>query len=211
MESLSIIQWALEHLNYFTITLLMMIESSFIPFPSEIVIPPAAYMAATTGEMNVYLVVLFGTLGAVLGALINYFLAVYLGRRLVYRFAQSRLGAMCLLDVEKVQKAEMYFDKHGITSTLLGRLVPGIRQLISIPAGLAKMHLGHFVLYTAIGAGIWNAILGAMGYYFASFVPQDQLHDYVMRNSHTLGYIFIGIAVLFVGYLIYQGVKKKKE
>lgn len=209
MESMTIVQWALEHLNYFSITLLMIIESSFIPFPSEIVIPPAAYKAASTGELNVYLVVLFGTLGAVIGALINYGLALYLGRRLVYRFAESRLGALCLLDQEKVQKAEMFFDKHGIVSTLLGRLVPGIRQLISIPAGLAKMRISRFILFTFIGAGIWNSTLAALGYYAESVVPQEELNSYVLQHSHKFAYFFVFLAIVFIVYLVLKSRKKR--
>ncbi|KGN92003.1 DedA family protein [Porphyromonas canoris] len=211
MDTASLFQWALESLDYFTITLLMIIESSFIPFPSEVVIPPAAYKAAATGELNVYLVVLFGTIGATIGALINYYLALFLGRKIVYRFANSRIGAMCLINEAKVQKAESFFYKNGIISTLMGRLVPGIRQLISIPAGLAKMKLPQFILYTFIGAGVWNAILAAMGYYFASFVPQDKLMDYVMKNSHLLGYIFMGIAAIIVAVLIYKGSKRPSK
>ena len=139
MESVSFIQWCLDHLNYWTITLLMTIESSFIPFPSEVVVPPAAYKAASGNGLNVYLVVLFATIGANIGALINYYLAKWIGRPLVYRFANSRFGHMCLIDEAKIQHAEKYFDDHGAMSTFIGRLIPAVRQLISIPAGLAKM------------------------------------------------------------------------
>ena len=152
MESVAFIQWCLDHLNYWTITLLMTIESSFIPFPSEVVVPPAAYKAAVGDSMNVYLVVLCATLGADLGALINYFLAKWLGRPIVYKFANSRFGHMCLIDEAKVQHAEEYFDKHGALSTFIGRLIPAVRQLISIPAGLAKMKLGTFLLYMMLFA-----------------------------------------------------------
>ena len=139
MESVAFIQWCLDHLNYWTITLLMAIESSFIPFPSEVVVPPAAYKAAVNDEMNVYLVVLFATIGANIGAIINYYLAYWLGRPIIYKFANSRFGHMCLIDEAKVQHAEEYFDKHGALSTFIGRLIPAVRQLISIPAGLARM------------------------------------------------------------------------
>lgn len=212
MESVAFIQWCLDHLNYWTITLLMTIESSFIPFPSEVVVPPAAYKAAVGDSMNVYLVVLFATLGADLGALINYFLAKWLGRPIVYKFANSRFGHMCLIDEAKVQHAEEYFDKHGALSTFIGRLIPAVRQLISIPAGLAKMKLGTFLLYTTLGAGIWNSILAAIGYYLST-VPgietEEQLLAKVTEYSHELGYIFIGIGAFVVGYLIYKGAKKK--
>ena len=206
MESVAFIQWCLDHLNYWTITLLMAIESSFIPFPSEVVIPPAAYKAASgNSELNVYLVVLFATIGANIGALINYYLAYFVGRPIVYKFANSRFGHMCLIDEAKVQHAEAYFEKHGALSTFVGRLIPAVRQLISIPAGLAKMKLSTFLLYTTLGAGIWNTILAAIGYYLQSIVPEDQLMASVTKYSHELGYMFIGLGVLIVGYLIYKG------
>jgi membrane protein DedA with SNARE-associated domain len=208
MESITFIQWCLDHLNYWTITLLMAIESSFIPFPSEVVVPPAAYKAAGgNSELNVYLVVLFATIGANIGALINYFLAYFVGRPIVYKFANSRFGHMCLIDEDKVKHAEAYFEKHGALSTFIGRLIPAVRQLISIPAGLAKMKLSTFLLYTTLGAGIWNAILASIGFYLQSIVPEDQLMETVSQYSHELGYIFIGIGILIVGYLIYKGRK----
>ena len=210
MESL--IQFCLDHLNYWTVTLFMAIESSFIPFPSEAVVPPAAWKAAVSGEMNVVLVVVFATLGALIGAFINYYLAVWLGRPIVYKFANSRLGHMCLIDEAKVQHAESYFDKHGAVSTFVGRLVPAVRQLISIPAGLARMSLGRFVLYTSLGAGVWNAILAALGYYMAS-IPGLQTEEAVMNKvkeySSEIGIVFIALAVFVVAYLAYKGMKKK--
>lgn len=208
MESVTFIQWCLDHLNYWTITLLMTIESSFIPFPSEVVVPPAAYKAAgANSDLNVFLVVLFATIGANIGALINYSLAYFVGRPIVYKFANSRFGHICLIDEEKVKHAEAYFEKHGALSTFIGRLIPAVRQLISIPAGLAKMKLSTFLLYTTLGAGIWNAILAAIGYYLQSVVPEDQLMETVTQYSHELGYIFIGVGVFVVGYLIYKGRK----
>ena len=210
METL--IQFCLDHLNYWTVMLFMTIESSFIPFPSEAVVPPAAWKAAVTGEMNVVLVVLFATLGALIGAFINYYLAVWLGRPIVYKFANSRIGHMCLIDEAKVQNAERYFDEHGAISTFVGRLVPAVRQLISIPAGLARMGLGRFVLYTSLGAGVWNAILAALGYYMAS-IPGLQTEEAVMNKvkeySSEIGVVFIVLAVFIVAYLAYKGLKKK--
>ena len=208
MESVAFIQWCLDHLNYWTITLLMAIESSFIPFPSEVIIPPAAYRAASgNSELNVYLVVLFGTIGANIGALVNYYLAYFVGRPIVYKFANSRFGHMCLIDEAKVKHAEEYFDKNGALSTFIGRLIPAIRQLISIPAGLAKMKLSTFLLYTTLGAGIWNSILAALGYYLQSIVPEDQLLATVKEYSHELGYVFIGVGIFVVVYLIRKGKK----
>lgn len=208
MESVSFIQWCLNNLNYWTITLLMAIESSFIPFPSEVVVPPAAYKAAGgNSDLNVYLVVLFATIGANIGALINYYLAYFVGRPIVYKFANSRFGHMCLIDEDKVKHAEAYFDKHGALSTFVGRLIPAVRQLISIPAGLAKMKLSTFLLYTTLGAGIWNTILAGIGYYLQSIVPEDQLMATVNEYSHEISYIFIGLGAFIVAYLIYKGRK----
>lgn len=210
MESL--IQFCLDHLNYWTVTLFMAIESSFIPFPSEAVVPPAAWKAAVTGDMNVVLVVLFATVGALIGALINYYIAVWLGRPIVYKFANSRFGHMCLIDEAKVQKAEAFFDKHGVLSTLIGRLVPVVRQLISIPAGLARMGIGRFIIYTSLGAGIWNVILAGLGYYMSK-VPGMQTEETVMNKvkeySSEIGMVIIVLVVAVVAVLAYKGLKKK--
>ena len=207
MQSIPFIAWCLEHLNYWVITLLMAIESSFIPFPSEVVVPPAAYMAATTGELNVFLVVVCATLGAIIGALVNYGLARYLGRPLVYRFAESRIGHMCLIDSEKVANAERYFDEHGAVGTFFGRLVPAVRQLISIPAGLARMGLGRFVFYTTLGAGLWNSILAGMGWYIGHYYS-GQLEEKVAQYSGELKIAMLALGVAVVLYFIYKGVKK---
>ena len=208
MESVGFIQWSLDNLNYWTITLLMTIESSFIPFPSEVVVPPAAYKAASTGEMNVWLVIFFSTLGAEFGALINYFLALWLGKPIVYKFANSRFGHMCLIDQAKVETAENFFLKYGVAATLTGRLVPAVRQLISIPAGLAKMNLAKFMLFTAIGAGAWNSVLAGLGYYLESVVPEDQLIATVSEYSHEIGVAIIIAVVAVVAFLVYKGWKK---
>ncbi|KAA6337136.1 Inner membrane protein YghB [termite gut metagenome] len=205
------IQWCLEHLNYWTITLLMTIESSFIPFPSEIVIPPAAYKAAVNDDMNVFLVILFATIGANIGAFINYYLAKWLGRPLIYKFANSRLGHLCLIDESKVKHAEIYFDRHGALSTFIGRLIPAVRQLISIPAGLARMKVSAFFIYTTLGAFIWNSILAAIGYYLSG-VPgienEEQLLAKVNEYSYELGIVFICIGVAVVAFWVYKGLKK---
>ena len=207
MQSIPFIAWCLEHLNYWVITLLMAIESSFIPFPSEVVVPPAAYKAATTGELNVFLVVVCATLGAIIGALVNYGLARYLGRPLVYRFAESRLGHMCLIDSKKVENAERYFDEHGAVGTFFGRLVPAVRQLISIPAGLARMGLGRFVLYTTLGAGLWNSILAGMGWYIGHYYS-GQLEEKVAQYSGELKIAMLALGVAVVLFLVYKGMKK---
>lgn len=209
MQSIPFIAWCLEHLNYWVITLLMTIESSFIPFPSEIVVPPAAYLSAQEGsDLNIFLVIFFATVGALFGALINYGLAYYLGRPIVYKFANSRFGHMCLIDQQKVEAAEEYFDRHGAMGTFIGRLVPGVRQLISIPAGLAKMNMTKFLIYTTLGAGLWNVILAVIGYYLASVVPYEQLDSAVAEYSHHLKIIMLIVGAAAVGYLIYKGWKK---
>lgn len=196
----TLFDWYMANLNYFTIALLMAIESTFLPLPSEIVIPFAAYKAGQ-GDLNVFLVVIAGTIGALSGSLINYTLAYYLGRPIVYKFAGSKLGKIFLLSEERVMHAEEYFIRNGKTSTFIGRLVPGIRHLISIPAGLAKMSLRDFMLYTFIGAGIWNVILAFIGYYL--YAVREQIFPYV-------GHILLGIGVIFVVYLVIKARKKKE-
>ncbi len=209
-DSLSIIQqveqWYDANMNYTNITILMTIESSFIPFPSEIVIPPAAYVASKPeSHLNIFLVVLFGTLGAIIGALINYYLALWLGRPIIYKFADSKLGHLCLLSSEKIKKAEDYFNDHGKVSTFIGRLVPGIRQLISIPAGLAKMNLGSFILYTTLGAGIWNTILAFIGY-----LAHGQA-DLINKYSHELSVIVLALVGLAAIWFIVKALIKRKK
>ncbi|MBP3302736.1 MAG: DedA family protein [Opitutales bacterium] len=206
-----LINWCFEHINYWTVTLFMAVESSFIPFPSEAVVPPAAYKAAA-GEMNLVLVIIFATIGANIGALFNYVLARWLGRPFVYKFANSKLGHLCLVDEEKIRRSETFFEKYGVIATLTGRLVPVIRQFISIPAGLAKMPILPFLLYTTIGAGIWNIILAGIGYYLHSFVPKEQLMEKVFEYSHMIGYSIAGVvAVALVCWILKSLLKKKPE
>ena len=202
-------------MNYASITALMTIESSFIPFPSEVVIPPAVYVASeptsalcATGNypVDVALIVLFGTVGAMLGAVINYLLSMWLGRPIIYKFADSRVGHLLLLSSEKVQKAENYFNDHGKVSTFIGRLIPGIRQLISIPAGLSKMHFGQFMLYTFLGAFIWNTVLALLGY-----IAHGQA-DLINQYSHELSIIILAlvgmVVIYYVGKIVYKRIKK---
>ena len=204
--------WYANNMNYLSITLLMTVESSFIPFPSEIVIPPAAYVAGkedstlhTTDSypINVLLIVLFGTIGAMLGAIINYLLAMWLGRPIIYAFADSKVGHICLLSSKKVKKAEDYFNDHGKVSTFVGRLIPGIRQLISIPAGLSKMNFGQFLLYTFLGAGIWNIVLALLGY--IAHGQMDLIHAY----SHELSIAIMALLAVAVIYFIAKAIIKR--
>lgn len=197
----SIFDWYMANLNYFTVWLLMLIESTFLPMPSEVVIPFAAFKAGQ-GDLNVFLVVIFGTIGALCGSLINYFLSYFLGRPIIYAFADSKVGKLFLLSKEKVIHAEEYFRRNGKSSTFIGRLVPGVRHLISIPAGLAKMNLRDFMLYTFVGAGIWNIILAIIGYYV--YELRDKIFPY-------LGHILLGLGAIFVIYLIIKGIRNKRN
>ena len=200
----------LGNLNYGTVFFLMLLESTVIPVPSEFVVSPAAYHAAG-GNLNVFLVILFATIGADCGATINYLAGYYLGRPIIYRFANSRWGHACLLNQEKVEKSEKYFYDHGIAATITGRLIPGIRHLISIPAGLAKMKYWQFLLYTTLGAGIWNCILAALGWYLHSIVPEDQLTIKIVEYSDYIKVIIMAlIGIAFVYFLVKWYIKRKK-
>ncbi len=200
-----------EHASYFFVFLFMVIESSFIPFPSEVVVPPAAFLACTGRDMNIFVVVLVATAGALVGALINYVLSYALGRPVVYAFADSRLGHACLIDREKVVHAEEYFDRHGAVSTFVGRLIPAVRQLISIPAGLARMNLGTFCIFTAAGALVWNAILALLGWWLSLYVTLDQLFAAVEKYNSYLTLFGFGILGVCLLYILYKGLKNNKK
>lgn len=200
--------WFVNNASYLFVFVFMVIESSFIPFPSEVVVPPAAYLAMQKGDMNIFLVVLAATAGALVGALVNYVLSLLIGRPIVYAFANSRVGHACLINQEKVEKAEKYFDNHGAASTFFGRLIPAVRQLISIPAGIAKMNIWVFMLFTSLGALIWNCVLAGLGCWLSRHVSLDELYVSVEKyNSYlTLGGIII--LVLCVLYILYNAFKK---
>ncbi len=188
----------------------MIVESSFIPFPSEVIVPPAAYLAATSHEVNIVAVVLIATVGALIGALINYGLSVWIGRPIVYRFADSRFGHACLIDRQKVENAERYFDRHGAVSTFIGRLIPAVRQLISIPAGLARMNVGKFMIYTSLGALTWNVILAALGWWLGQVVSREELYAKVAEYNSYLTYAGIALGVVCVGIIAYNALKRHK-
>ena len=196
-----------DNLNYWWVLVFMAIESSFIPFPSEIVIIPAAYLAANQGTMTLPMIILVGTVGALIGALVNYFLSLWLGRPLIHRFANTKLAHMLLIDLPGVEKAEKYFADHGVIGTLIGRLIPAIRQLISIPAGLAKMNLGAFMLCTVAGAGIWNAFLALLGYYVGQSVPEEELLNSVQLYSSYIKWGIAAVVAMGLAYYIYKVVK----
>lgn len=215
------------NMGYFYVFLFMVIESSFIPFPSEIIVPPAAYLACqstrvltfhdrtlTVPDMNIFIVILVATAGAIVGALINYGLSLWIGRPIVYRFADSRLGHACLINREKVDRAEQYFDKHGAASTFIGRLIPAVRQLISIPAGLSKMNIWKFIIFTGLGAMVWNAILATLGWFLAKSVSLDNLFPLVEKYNSYLtigGLILLLICVLFIGWNAFKPKKSTSD
>lgn len=197
-----ILSWYMVHITYWTVFLLMAIESTIIPFPSELVIPPAAFKAAN-GDMNIFLVIFSGSLGALAGSLFNYYMAKWLGNKLLMKFVNTRLAHLMMVDQHAIEKTEQYFLKNGKTSTLIGRLIPGIRHLISIPAGLANMKLKDFILYTLIGATAWNVILATLGYFFYS--QKDMLDKYYKELIFTI----LVVGGVYVLYLIYKGFKKR--
>ena len=200
----SILDWYMQNVNYWSVLVCMTIESSIIPFPAELIVPPAAWKAAN-GELNFILVVVFSTIGSVLGALANYVLASTLGRKFIYSFAESRWGKICGLSKEKVERSEQYFLKYGKSSTLIGRLTPGVRSFISLPAGIVKMPLNSFIFYTAAGSGIWNLVLATAGYFLYS--RKELLERYFSEISIAM--LIAGFC--FFGYLILKNIRKKNK
>lgn len=212
--AVDIFNFFVDNASYLFVFLFMVVESSFIPFPSEVVVPPAVYLACVNAgagaEMNPYMVVFVATLGALCGAYVNYYLSLWIGRPLVYRFAESRLGHMCLINREKVEKAERYFDSHGAVSTFIGRLIPAVRQLISIPAGLARMNILIFTIFTFLGALVWNAILGFLGYWLSlSVAPKDLLASIEKYNSY-LTWAGLGLLAICIAYIAFRALRHKK-
>lgn len=210
----TIIAWYMDNMTYFTIAILMAIESTFIPLPSELVLPPAAWKAFH-GDLNIALIILSSSIGCVFGALINYTLSFYLGRKIIYSLADSKVAKLFFVTKAKVEHAEEYFRTNGNSSTFIGRLIPGIRHLISIPAGLAKMNLKMFVLFTLLGSALWNTILTFIGYFIAKSFPDiknvEDINGKVMEYSHELSYITIALGIVFVIYLVLKNKKKKSK
>ncbi len=207
--------WFVNNANYWFVFIFMVIESSFIPFPSEVIVPPAAYLACRNvgagADMNIWMVVVIATAGALTGAFINYYLALWIGRPVVYKFADSRLGHACLIDRQKVDKAEAYFDKHGAISTFIGRLIPAIRQLISIPAGISKMNIGQFALFTTLGALLWNSILAFLGYWLSTTVDEKMLFEKVEEYNRYLTWAGYALALLCLVYILYNAFRPQKS
>lgn len=206
--------WFINHAGYLMVFVFMAIESSFIPFPSEVIVPPAAYLACvpgSTSDMNIFVVVLVATAGAIVGALVNYYLSVVIGRPIVYKFADSRFGHACLIDRQKVDKAEKYFDDHGAVSTFIGRLIPAVRQLISIPAGLSRMNVIKFIIFTGLGAMVWNAILAILGWWLAKAVPLSQLFDMVEKYNKYLTYFGLALGALCLGIILWNAFKPRPK
>lgn len=215
IDAAQFFQWFIENANYLFVFVFMMVESSFVPFPSEVVVPPAAYLACSNmgvgQDMNVFLVVLVATLGAMCGALINYYLALWVGRPVIYRFADSRIGHACLIDRAKVEKAERYFDTHGAVSTFIGRLIPAVRQLISIPAGLSRMNLGVFCLFTFLGALLWNVILAILGWQLSVHVAPQDLFDAVERYNRYLTWGGLALLVICIAFILFKAFSHKNN
>ncbi len=207
MDITAIIEWYLDHLNYWVLTILMILENSIVPLPAELIVTPAAYRAAN-GDMSLTMLIICTTLGSVIGAIINYYISRSLGRYVIFKFVDSRWGKLLLLNRKKLEQAEQLFLKHGKTSTFFGRLLPVGRQLISIPAGLAKMNIASFIIFTAIGSAIWNGILSGIGYYLANILPQDQLQDALEKYSLEVS---LGFIVILTIYLIGKNLLKKNK
>ena len=208
--------WFKDHMNYWTIILLMAIESSIVPLPSEVVVPPAAYFSLqANSSLDFWLVIATATVGAYLGSAINYGLSMLIGRPVFYAFADSKVGHLLLLNREKLEHAEDYFRRKGSISIFFGRLLPAVRHLISIPAGLSRMNFGTFSFYTVLGAGLWNVVLALLGYLLYRIVPDDsQLFTQLEHYSHYLkiaGFILLGCALAYIVYKVYKNKKKKEQ
>lgn len=193
-----------QDLGYIGVGILMTIESSFIPMPSEIIVPPAAFLASQ-GKMNIWLIIIAGTLGSVLGALLNYSLGFYLGRPVIYKLAKHRFAKFFLVTPEKIKRAEKYFFDNSASATFVGRLIPVIRQLISIPAGFSKMPLRFFLFYTTLGSLLWVTVLAALGY----FIGHNQ--DLLLKYYHEVILILIALTLFYIFWRVIKVVNKKNS
>jgi membrane protein DedA with SNARE-associated domain len=192
---ITLILSAVSGMGYLGIVVLMTLESSFFPFPSEVVIPPAGYLASI-GEMNIFIVIIAGILGSILGALINYYIAYKFGRGIMIKY-----GKYFFITEEKFNYVEKFFYRHGEITTFVGRLIPVVRQYISFPAGIAKMNIFKFVFFTALGASIWVVILAYVGYFVGNNI------ELVNENLHTIILILIPVLVIIVALYVYLNKK----
>ena len=207
--------WFKGHMNYWTVIVLMAMESSIIPLPSEVVVPPAAYFSLqANSSMDFWGVILAATIGAYLGSAINYGLSVLIGRPIIYAFADSKVGHLLRLSKEKLDRAEQFFQKKGSISIFISRLLPVVRHLISIPAGLSRMNFGSFSFFTIIGAGLWNVVLAMLGYLLYRVVPDDsQFFMELEHYNHYLkiaGFALLGCVVVYIGWKVFKNKKSKK-
>ncbi len=203
----NIINWVLavtQGLGYYGIAILMAIERSFLPLPSEVVIPPAAYLASQ-GKMNLGLIVLAGTLGSMLGATINYLISMSLGRLVVYKLAGTKAARFVMITPEKIAASEKYFLSNSKSATFFGRLIPVVRHLISIPAGFCRMPYGSFILYTALGAFLWVGVLTALGY----FIGANQA--LLMGYYHEISYVLLALGVVWIAWKFRGWYQSKKR
>ncbi|MFA5023792.1 MAG: DedA family protein [Patescibacteria group bacterium] len=201
----NLINWILNltsDLGYLGIGILMAIESSFLPLPSEIVIPPAAYLASQ-GRFNIFLIIIAGTIGSVLGATVNYLLSLSLGRLLVYKLAAQSWARWLLITPEKIARAEKYFLSSANSATFFGRLIPVVRHLISIPAGFSRMPYGKFALYTALGSALWVSILAVLGY----FIGANQ--ELIVRYYREIYWTLLVLGIIWILRLILKKRRKK--
>lgn len=193
----TLFSYFLNNINYLSIFILMTIESSFIPFPSEVIMIPAGYLVAV-GKLNIFLAIFFGILGSIAGAVINYVIGKYLGREIILKHKK------CLFINEKhLHTTENYFKKNGAKTTFIGRLIPVVRQYISIPAGFANMNFGKFILFTTIGAGIWVAFLAILGYSVGQSAAQGIVH--------ILNIILVFIVVVVIGVFSFYNISKANK
>lgn len=193
-----------HNLSYGGIILLMTIESSFLPLPSEVVIPPFAYLAAQ-GKFNIFLVIIFGILGSVLGATINYILSRTLGRVIIYRLVDTKLAKLLFINREKLEYSEKVFLENSAWSTFWGRLVPVVRHLISIPAGFCEMPYGRFILFTALGSSVWVSVLALMGY----FIGANQ--ELILVYANQLSWTLVALTIIYLVYRFYFKKRKNKK
>lgn len=199
----AILLWLVQVISqfgYFGLVVMMAMESSFVPLPSEVILPPAGYLVFT-GQMNLFLVIICGVVGSILGALFNYWLGARFGRKFLLKY-----GKYILLPPEKYEKTERFFRNHGEVSTFVGRLLPVVRHVISFPAGVAKMKMSHFLFYTALGSSIWSTVLVVLGYYVGK--EQALLHRYYQEIGLAL---IVFCAIVVGGYVWWHQRPRKTE